>query len=67
MTDPAPPLPAAVVAPPPAPPSSALADREFVLEVRRGFLIIARATMKRFRVTWKDFLPPGMAVIEVGE
>jgi len=56
-----------VPVPPPAPPSSALADREYALEIRRGLLIIMRATMRRFRLTWKDFLPPGMAVIEVGE
>lgn len=60
-------VPAPLPAPLPAPPSSALADREYALEIRRGLLIIMRATMRRFRVTWKDFLPPGMAVIEVGE
>ncbi len=48
---------------PPAP-SSALADREFALEIRKGLLIIMRACMRRFKLTWADFLPNGMAVVE---
>lgn len=44
--------------------SSGVADREFALEIRRGLLIIMRACMRRFRMTWADFLPQGMAVIE---
>lgn len=52
--------------PPAAPPapSSALADREFALEIRKGLLIIMRACMRRFKLTWADFLPNGMAVVE---
>lgn len=49
--------------PVPAAPSP-LADREFALEIRRGLLIIMRAVMRRYRMTWADFLPKGMAVIE---
>lgn len=61
-------MPAPAVAASPAPaPSSAVADREFALEMRRGLIIIMRACMRRFHLTWSDFLPKGMAVVEIGE
>ena len=47
-------------APPPNP--TALADREFTLEVRKGLLIIMRAVMRRYHMGWADFLPRGMVV-----
>jgi len=32
-------------------------DREFVLEIRHGLIIIMRACIKRYAMAWRDFLP----------
>ena len=34
-----------------------MTDAEFISEVRRGLLMIMRAFMRRFGLTWVDFLP----------
>lgn len=60
------PAPSPVVSPP-LPAQVRIADHEYWLEVRKGLLIIMRATMRRFGLTWADFLPKGMAVVEQGE
>ena len=37
------------------------ADREFFREFRRAMIILARAAIKRFGVSWDDFLPRDVA------
>mgnify|MGYP001561621181 CR=1 FL=1 len=34
-----------------------MTDREFYLEIRKGLLIIMRAMMRKYGLTWLDFLP----------
>jgi hypothetical protein len=33
------------------------ADREMVRDIRRGMITIMRALMKRYGLSWADFLP----------
>ena len=42
------------------------ADREFFREFRRAMIILARAAIKRFGVSWDDFLPRDVAVLPQG-
>lgn len=34
-----------------------MTDAEFLAELRRGLLLILRAVMKRYGLTWRDLLP----------
>jgi hypothetical protein len=36
-------------------------DREFFIEVRKGLMIVMRAMMRRFGLSWLDFLPKELA------
>jgi hypothetical protein len=39
-----------------------MTDAEFLTEVRRGLMLIMRAVMKRYGLTWRDFAPREYAV-----
>ena len=34
-----------------------MTDREFILEIRKGLIIIMRAMIRRYALAWLDFLP----------
>lgn len=38
-----------------------MTDREFVIEIRHGLIIIMRACIKRYAMAWRDFLPSDVA------
>ena len=42
-----------------------MTDAEFVGELRRGLLLIMRAIMKRYHLSWADFLPRDVTVTPV--
>lgn len=35
-----------------------MTDREFYIEIRHAVIIIIRAMMRRYGLTWLDFFPP---------
>jgi hypothetical protein len=39
-----------------------MTDHEFYQELRRGLLLVMRAVMRRYGVSWADFLPTGTVV-----
>jgi hypothetical protein len=38
-------------------PAPDISDKEFYDEVRRGLLIVIGAMLRKYRLTWMDFLP----------
>ena len=34
-----------------------MSDREFIVEIKRGVVIILRAMIRRYGLSWLDFLP----------
>jgi hypothetical protein len=38
-----------------------MTDREFIIEIRHGLIIIMRACIKRYAMAWRDFLPADIA------
>lgn len=39
-----------------------MSDREFTVEIRRALIIIMRACVRRFGMSWMDFLPESVTV-----
>ncbi len=43
-----------------------MSDREFIVELRRGLMIIMRALVRRYGLSWADFLPREQTVTFIG-
>jgi len=40
-----------------------MTDREFIIEIRHGLIIIMRAVMRRYGLSWLDFLPRDVVTV----